>query len=196
MSQDSPAHVPDGQPNPVLIGPGLKALRDKAYTDATNATPSLDADRQHPTDSDVPSYFANIPGAKTGSLDPSEVTSMPSDTGRQPSSGQDLLRRLSLTEEASPMSPGVDPRAQHPGLKLSGRLISAAFCIPYKLYFQSESDWVCDSIHPLCRGWLTDPVSGRIDAEAALGHFGALRFICSLGIRRDSMVTHPGGLDW
>lgn len=140
--QDSPAHVPDGQPNPVLIGPGLKALRDKAYTDATNATPSLDADRKYPTDNDAPSYFANIPGAKTGSLDPSEVTSTPSNPGRKSSAGQDLLRRLSLTGEASPMSPEADPRAQHPGLKLSGRLISAAFCIPYKLYFQSECDWV------------------------------------------------------
>lgn len=144
--QDTPAHVPDGQPNPVLIGPGLKALRDKAYTDATNATPSLDVDGKHQTDSDTPSYFANTPGAKTGSLDPSEMTSMPSDTGGQASSGQDLLRRLSLTGEASPMSPEVDPCAQHPGLKLSGRLISAAFCIPYKLYFQSESDWVRGSI--------------------------------------------------
>jgi trehalose 6-phosphate synthase/phosphatase len=53
----------------------------------------------------------------------------------------DLLRRLSLTSE-SPMSPEVDPRVEHPGLNLSGRLISASFCIPYKLNFQSGSDWV------------------------------------------------------
>lgn len=140
--QDSPAHVPDGQPNPVLVGPGLKALREKAYTDATNATPSADSDKKHPTDSDAASYFANIPGAKAESEDPYGVTSMPSDARRRASSGQELLRRLSLTGDASPMSPAVDPRAQHPGLKLSGRLISAAFCIPYKLGFKSGSDWV------------------------------------------------------
>lgn len=144
--QDSPAHVPDGQPNPVLVGPGLKALREKAYDDATNATPSVDADKKHPTSSDAPSYFANIPGAKTGSPDPLDVPSVPSGARRKLSSGQDLLRRLSLTGDASPTSPEVDPRAQHPELKLSGRLISAAFCIPYKLYFQSGSDWVCDWI--------------------------------------------------
>lgn len=142
--QVSPAEVPDGQPNPVLVGPGLKALKDKAYVTATNATPSTDADKKHPTDSDAPSYFANIPGIQTGSLDPSDVTSMMSGSQRKPSSGQDLLRRLSLTGESSPMTPEADPRAQHPGLKLSGRLISAAFCIPYKLYFQSGSDWVRD----------------------------------------------------
>lgn len=148
--KDSPAHVPDGQPNPVIVGPGLKALREKAYTDATNATPSTDSDKKHPTDSDVPSYFANIPGAKTGSLDRSDVTSTPSSAGRRASSGQELLRRLSLTGDASPMSPEVDPRGQHPGLKLSGRLISAAFCIPYKLGFKSGSDWVRDEIHCSC----------------------------------------------
>lgn len=144
--KDSPAHVPDGEPNPVLVGPGLKALREKAYTDATNATPSTDSDKKHPADSDAPSYFANTPGAKAGSLDPSDMTSMPSNASRKASSGQDLLRRLSLTGDASPMSPEVDPRAQHPGLKLSGRLISAAFCIPYKLGFKSGSDWVRSGI--------------------------------------------------
>lgn len=140
----SPAQVPDGEPNPVLVGPGLKALKDKAYVNATNATPSADIDKKYPTDSDAPSYFANIPGARPRSLDPSDVTSMPSESRRKSSSGQELLRRLSLTGEASPVSPEVDPRTQHPGLQLSGRLISAAFCIPYKLYLQSGSDWVRD----------------------------------------------------
>lgn len=136
--------MPDGQPNPVLVGPGLKALKEEAYTDATNATPNLGTDKKHQMDSDAPSYFANIPGSRTESLDPSELTSNPPDNRRKASSGQELLRRLSLTGGASPMSPEVDPRAQHPGLKLSGRLISAAFCIPYKLYYQSGSDWVCE----------------------------------------------------
>ena len=40
------------------------------------------------------------------------------------------------------MSPGIDPREEHPGLRLSGRVISAAFCIPHKLQFKAGSDWV------------------------------------------------------
>ncbi|KAJ5114617.1 hypothetical protein NUU61_000376 [Penicillium alfredii] len=138
--QESPAQVPDGQPNPVLFGPGLKALKDEAYTQATNATPSLDADKESQLETDAPSYFANIPGAQT-SIDPSDLSSVPPQEARRTSSGMDLLRRLSLTSETLPASPDVDQRVQHPGLNLSGRLISAAFCIPYKLYFKSGSDW-------------------------------------------------------
>lgn len=141
--QESPVQVPDDQPDPVLVGPGLKALKDEAYTDATNATPSLDADKKNQLESDAPSYFANLPGARAPAADSSGLGSIPEETYRKASSGQDLLRRLSLVGDASPMLPELDPREQHPGLHLSGRLISAAFCIPYKLYFQSESDWVC-----------------------------------------------------
>ncbi|KAF3403783.1 Trehalose-phosphatase [Penicillium rolfsii] len=137
--QGSPAKVPDGQPDPVLVGPGLTALSDEAYKDATNATPSLPSDKKHQMDSDAPSYFASLPGVNTEALDPSDAA--PLQGKRKMSSGQELLRRLSLTGDASPMSPVLDPRTQHPGLKLSGRLISAAFCIPYKLYHQAGSEW-------------------------------------------------------
>lgn len=140
---ESPAALPDGQPDPVLVGPGLKALKQEAYTDATNATPSLVADKKSQPDSDAPSYFANTPGTGMQGLEPSNLSSIPEKPQGHTSSGQDLLRRLSLVGESSPILPDVDPRTQHPELKLSGRLISAAFCIPYKLQFQAGSDWVC-----------------------------------------------------
>lgn len=138
----TPAKVPDSQPDPVMVGPGLKAFKEDAYKEATNATPSLPADKNHPADNDAPSYFANIPGVKAEALDTTQTRSQP--RRRKMSSGEELLRRLSLTGDASPMTPEIDPRSQHPGLKLSGRLISAAFCIPYKVYHKSGSDWVCD----------------------------------------------------
>ncbi|KAJ6111627.1 Trehalose-phosphatase [Penicillium sp. IBT 18751x] len=138
--KSSPERLPEGQPNPVLVGPGLKAFSTEAYTDATNATPSLDTDNQGQMDIDAPSYFANLPGVQTEPLGPSDSASAPHPK-RRTSSGQELLRRLSLVGHGSPMSPEVDPRAQHPGLNLSGRLISASFCMPYKLYFQAGSDW-------------------------------------------------------
>lgn len=128
--------MPDDQPNPVLVGPGLKALKNEAYTEATNATPSLEG-----MSSEAPSYFDNLPGADAVTADPSETKPQPVQTAGRASSGTDLLRRLSLKSD-SPMSPEADPRVQHPGLRLSGRVISAAFCIPYKLNFRSGSDWV------------------------------------------------------
>ncbi|KAJ9480551.1 hypothetical protein VN97_g13004 [Penicillium thymicola] len=136
---ESPAQVPDDQPNPVLVGPGLKALKDEAYTEATNVTPSLEK-----MSNEAPSYFGNLPGTKSVTTDPSENKPQPVQTAGRASSGVDLLRRLSLTSD-SPMSPETDPRTQHPGLHLSGRLISAAFCIPYKLSFRSGSDWTLKS---------------------------------------------------
>lgn len=142
----SPTHVPEDQPNPVLVGPGLQALKEAAYVEATNATPYLDTEKIHQLlDSDAPSYFANIPGAQSTENVPSGQTSLPVEAEKGASSGQDLLRRLSLAGgDSSPGLPELDPREQHPGLRLSGRLISAAFCIPYKLYHQAGSDWVSE----------------------------------------------------
>lgn len=146
-NEESPVQVPDDQPDPVLVGPGLKALKEKAYMDATNATPSLDSDKKNQLESDAPSYFANLPGSKVPETTLSGLASIPEETGRNSSSGQDLLRRLSLIGDASSALSELDPRTQHPVLRLSGRLISAAFCIPYKLYFQSGSAWVCHYIN-------------------------------------------------
>lgn len=141
---ESPTRVPDGQPDPVLVGSGLKALKTEAYSEATNATPSLNTDKQNPVTGDnASSYFANIPGTKAEGLDASDLPPNPEQTGDRENSGQDILRRLSLVGESSPVLPEVDPKTQHPGLKLSGRLISAAFCIPYKLHFKADSEWVC-----------------------------------------------------
>lgn len=180
--QGSPARVPDGQPDPVLVGPGLKALKDEAYKAATNATPNLSTDKNHQMDSDAPSYFASIPGVNTEALDSSDAA--PPLGRRKMSSGQDLLRRLSLTGDASPMSPELDPRAQHPGLKLSGRLISAAFCIPYKLYHQAGSDWVCSDyysnfLNVFGRMWALILSYLSIGAQATIRNFGPIRFIRS-----------------
>ena len=57
-------------------------------------------------------------------------------------SGAELLRRISLVDSTHPDASVWDPRAAHPGLQLTGRIISAAFCIPYKLGFHPEADWV------------------------------------------------------
>lgn len=167
----SPAHVPDDQPNPVLVGPGLRALKDDAYTKATNATPCLDADTVNQMlESNEPSYFANIPGAHSSASVPPDETSIPVEAERRATSGKDLLRRLSLAGD-TPQSPELDPRTEYPGLQLSGRLISAAFCIPYKLYHRPGSEWVSRELYTgICKGRLTS----ETDAQAAPRHISAV----------------------
>ena len=54
----------------------------------------------------------------------------------------ELLRRLSLVDSNRPVMPDMDLRALHPNLNLSGGIISATFCIPHSLGFQSGRDWV------------------------------------------------------
>jgi len=57
--------------------------------------------------------------------------------------GEDVLKRLSVSSESSKKQhlADVDPRAAHPGLNLSGRLISATFAVPYNLGYSKGNDW-------------------------------------------------------
>lgn len=57
--------------------------------------------------------------------------------------GEELLRRLSVTGQLSTEDVAdLDPRAAHPGLSLSGNVISATFCVPYKIGYTSTGEWV------------------------------------------------------
>jgi trehalose 6-phosphate synthase/phosphatase len=58
-------------------------------------------------------------------------------------SGEELLRRLSVTgqRQQKPELADVDPRAAHPDLHLSGHVISATFCVPYKINYAPGADW-------------------------------------------------------
>ena len=64
----------------------------------------------------------------------------PAQAAQDISSGSDLLRSLSLAGEPAVLE--ADPREQYPGLQLTGRIISAAFCIPYKVNYRPGGDWV------------------------------------------------------
>lgn len=60
------------------------------------------------------------------------------------SSPEELLRRLSLTEPRPQISKHAPPksRKRYPGLELSGNVISATFCVPYKVNYGSRGEWV------------------------------------------------------
>ena len=57
-------------------------------------------------------------------------------------SGAEILRRLSLTDERPKFSSRTKSRKVYPGLELSGNIISAAFCVPYKVDYGSGGEWV------------------------------------------------------
>ena len=135
--------MPADQPDPVIVGPGMMTMGDGAYTKASNATPSLLSDKKHQLLSDAPSYLSDIPGINESSQS-RDVGSTPTPAyiAEESKSSMDILRQLSLVGDASSILHEADPREQHPGLHLSRRIISAAFCIPYKLSFRSGSDWV------------------------------------------------------
>lgn len=142
---ETPA-VPGDQPNPVMVGPGMKTLADGAYAGASYVTPAGDADKLAYANPGASSYFDYTPAAhgampSDGDADASSPAT-PERAAKHSRSGKELLRRLSLVGVSPQEIPETDPRELYPGLRLSGRIISAAFCMPYKLYFNSGSDWV------------------------------------------------------
>ena len=114
----------ENQLNPVPIG----------------ATPHQDRDGSgNPKNPD--SYFDE--NAKPRSESPTQIAA-----GAK--TGEELLRRLSLTH-TSPMkhTKDLDPRASHPNLNLSGRIISATFVVPFKLKFVPGGEWVRSQVQVL-----------------------------------------------
>lgn len=98
-------------------------------------------DQQNPSAPSNAQDSSSAPvGAENGPSQPSPVS--PSEAAKGASSGRELLRRLSLM--GSKVAPSTMTRPEeHADLRLSGRIISAAFCIPYKLRFRTGLKWVC-----------------------------------------------------
>jgi trehalose 6-phosphate synthase/phosphatase len=65
----------------------------------------------------------------------------PIDLTRGAKSRAEILRRLSLTEAPAPKTFDLDPQKTHPGLKLSGNIISASICLPYSFKHHPGKDW-------------------------------------------------------
>lgn len=105
---------------------------------------------------------SNLPGGppagpslmSPGALDASVNTPMqrtPSLVGDNPNGAQNNLsadaqmntdsRSASISLPLREISASTKPD-QHPDLGLSGRIISAAFCIPYKLQIHHDGEWV------------------------------------------------------
>lgn len=62
-------------------------------------------------------------------------------------SDREILRRMSVSAAQSQDSSDLaDPRLAHPGLSLSGNVISVNFCIPHSLVYRRNADWVSSRI--------------------------------------------------
>jgi trehalose 6-phosphate synthase/phosphatase len=63
-------------------------------------------------------------------------------------SGEDVSGRPGASEPSDMNDlADTDPRAAHPGLNLSGRIISATFAVPYSLGYSRGNDWELKSRH-------------------------------------------------
>ncbi len=82
------------------------------------------------------SYFNN-PFQPSDSTEPRS----PVEVARGARSGAELLRRLSLIDPARVEAFDYDPRVTHPGLKLSGNIISATICLPYQFGHRPGGEW-------------------------------------------------------
>lgn len=85
------------------------------------------------------SYFAPKP---SNSMSSTDQPHSPTEMAKGAKTGAELLRRLSLVGSVSqPESMDIDPRAAHPGLRLSGNVISATVCIPYSVGLHLDGEW-------------------------------------------------------
>lgn len=59
-------------------------------------------------------------------------------------SPETLLQRLSIIHNprsAGPL-PHTGPDILHPGTNVSGRIISVVFCVPHKIHYRKNAEWV------------------------------------------------------
>jgi trehalose 6-phosphate synthase/phosphatase len=147
FEQGTPDHIPPDQPDPAMVGTSLSTLGEGAYKKSATVTPPLEQASESDQTSSGQSYFSEIPGANLGYAIKSPSSLEEAASGVR--SGTELLRRLSLVSSPVQASPALDRQVAHPGLELTGRLISAAFCIPYKVEFSPGNEWVCSFVH-LC----------------------------------------------
>ncbi|OAL51906.1 alpha,alpha-trehalose-phosphate synthase-like protein subunit Tps2 [Pyrenochaeta sp. DS3sAY3a] len=124
----------------VPVTPGVHLTGKSAYFDESEAEQSsrlpFDPDTATPGPSwNANAYFADQQRADAAGAQATEGSGGPS--------GEELLQKLSIGQESltKPDLADVDPRAAHPSLNLSGRIISATFAVPYSIGHSPGNDW-------------------------------------------------------
>src|SRR5947209_6430932 len=115
-----------GSPNEVFQSPRDV---DENYEKGDSQTPHWNAN----------SYFAP---KQSDSQSSTESPNSPTEVARGARTRAELLRRLSLVNSVSqPERMGIDPKTSHPGLRLTGNVISATVCIPYSVGLRLGGEW-------------------------------------------------------
>lgn len=126
----------------VPVTPGFGMNEDHEPAKRKNAKLPFDPETAEPGPSwGVNSYFPKLDGQ--------DRASSPTEQAAGARTGEDLPRRLSVVSDSSKKYDlaDVDPRAAHPGLNLSGKLISATFAVPYNLGYAKGNDWEMSPRH-------------------------------------------------
>jgi trehalose 6-phosphate synthase/phosphatase len=135
-----PALHPDVTNVPVT--PGVHLSGKTAYFDEGEAKDEhklpFDPETATPGPSwSANSYFANQQREESGAqTEKGAGAQTEEDLGKKTSDIPDPASKHDLVD--------VDPRAAHPGLNLSGRIISATFAIPYSIGYSKGNDWELD----------------------------------------------------
>jgi trehalose 6-phosphate synthase/phosphatase len=138
MAEESPSQPttgPEKATQSTILMPGSGYLF-QSPTDADENHEKVDDQTPH---WNAQSYFAPRP---PGSQPSTEHPDSPTEVAKGARTGAELLRRLSLvTSVSQPESMDIDPRTAHPGLRLTGNVISATVCIPYSVGMRFDGEW-------------------------------------------------------
>src|SRR2546423_7674591 len=144
MAEEGLSHPVAG---PEKATPPTILASESGYLDSANEVfhSPKDADEKYEkADSKTPHWNANSYFAPKQSdwHTSAEHPDSPTEVAKGARTGAELLRRLSLVNSVSqPESMDIDPRTSHPGLRLTGNVISATVCIPYSVGMRFGGEW-------------------------------------------------------
>ncbi|CAO2654165.1 Nn.00g108980.m01.CDS01 [Neocucurbitaria sp. VM-36] len=124
----------------VPVTPGVHLTGKSAYFEESEAEKNNQLPFDPETATPGPSWSAN---SYFADQQRAESAASPAQVAAGARTGEELLRRLSVGTDSATKKDlaDVDPRTAHPGLSLSGRIISATFAVPYSISHSPGNEW-------------------------------------------------------
>jgi trehalose 6-phosphate synthase/phosphatase len=116
-------------------------VSDNAVTPVVSVPGAAAYEHREATQWNTNSYFAPKLADTVITAEPAEMDDPVATAAKGARTPAELLRRMSLIGHSRSDSFDFDPRDQYPNLDLSGNVISATFCIPYKVGFAANGEW-------------------------------------------------------
>jgi trehalose 6-phosphate synthase/phosphatase len=123
----------------VPVTPGAHTAGKSAYLEPKDTEPDTQLPFDPNSASPGPTWNANWYFSSQNK----QQASSPTEAAAGAQSEEELLRRLSIIPDPTFKHDlaDVDPRAAHPGLNLSGRIINATFVVPYTIDYSPGNEW-------------------------------------------------------